>query len=76
MGGVPSLWYALPVFLAIAVTSLSSYWILAAADGVRQHLGETGIRILTRLMGLMLTAIAVQFVLNGLTDVGMVKPVR
>ena len=76
MGGVPSLWYTLPVFLSIAVTSLSSYWILAGADGVRQHLGETGIRILTRLMGLMLTAIAVQFMLNGLADVGMVKPVR
>jgi small neutral amino acid transporter SnatA (MarC family) len=27
-------------------------------------MGETGIRILTRMMGLMLTAIAVQFMLN------------
>jgi multiple antibiotic resistance protein len=51
-------------FLATAVTSMSSYWILAGADRVRQHLGKTGIRILTRLLGLMLTAIAVQFVLN------------
>ena len=76
MGGVPTWWYTLPVFVAIAVTALSSYWILAGADSVRQHLGETGIRILTRLMGLMLTAIAVQFVLNGLADVGMVKAVR
>jgi multiple antibiotic resistance protein len=74
--GVPNLWYTLPVFLAIAVTALSSHWILAGADRVRRHLGESGIRILTRLMGLMPTAIAVQFVLNGLADVGMVKPVR
>jgi multiple antibiotic resistance protein len=39
-------------------------------------LGETGIRILTRLIGLRLTAIAVQFMLNGLADVGLVKPVH
>ena len=34
---------------------------------------ETSIQILTRLMGLLLTAIAVQFVLNGLADVGLIK---
>jgi multiple antibiotic resistance protein len=43
---------------------------------VRRYLGETGIRILTRLMGLMLTAIAVQFMLSGLADVGWVKAVH
>jgi multiple antibiotic resistance protein len=74
MSGMPDWWYSIPVFAAIAVTSLASYWILAGADRVRLHLGETGIRILTRLMGLMLTAIAVQFMLNGLSDVGLVKP--
>jgi multiple antibiotic resistance protein len=75
VSGKPDWWYAIPVFLAIVVTSLASYWILAGAGRVRQYLGETGIRILTRLMGLMLTAIAIQFMLNGLTDVGLVKPV-
>jgi multiple antibiotic resistance protein len=65
--------YALPVLSGIVVVSMASYWILAAADRVRRHLGETGIRILTRLMGLLLTAIAVQFILNGLADVGAVK---
>jgi multiple antibiotic resistance protein len=76
ISGMPDWWYGIPVLLAIAITSLLSYWVLAGADRVRQHLGETGIRILTRLMGLMLTAIAVQFMLNGLTDVGLVKPVH
>ncbi len=75
-GGMPDWWYAVPVFLAILAVSLSSYAILAGADRVRQYLGETGIRILTRLMGLMLTAIAVQFMLNGLGDVGLVKAVH
>jgi multiple antibiotic resistance protein len=76
IGGMPDWWYAIPVFLAIAAVSLVSYWVLAGADRVRRYLGETGIRILTRLMGLMLTAIAVQFMLSGLADVGWVKAVH
>ena len=59
------------ILTAIAVTSAISFLVLAAADRVRSFLGETGIRILTRLMGLMLTAIAVQFVLNGLKGVSL-----
>jgi multiple antibiotic resistance protein len=68
-------WQAIPVFVAIAITAYSSYIILASADRVRGRLGEVGIRILMRLMGLVLTAIAVQFILNGLTDLGALKPV-
>ena len=66
-------WQAIPVFVAIAVTALASFYILAATDRVRGRLGETGIRVLMRLMGLVLTAIAVQFVLNGLADIGVVR---
>jgi multiple antibiotic resistance protein len=73
VGGAPAWWYAGGVFVSIGVVALLSYWILAAADRVRGYLGETGIRILTRLMGLLLTAIAVQFMLNGLADIGLVK---
>jgi len=61
------------IFSAITFTAAISFFILAAADRVRTVLGETGIRILTRMMGLMLTAIAVQFVLNGLKDIGVVR---
>lgn len=72
IGQSPIWWQVLVVFGAIAVTALSSYWILAGADRVRKVLGETGIRILMRMMGLLLTAIAVQFVLNGFTDLGVI----
>ena len=61
------------VIAAIAVVSALAFLILAAADRVSSYLHETGIRILTRLMGLLLLAIAVQFVLNGLTDAGFLK---
>ena len=70
IGSMPNWWYALPVFSAIAVTALLSYWILAGADRVRHYMGETGIRIMARLMGLVLTAMAVQFILDGIHDAG------
>jgi multiple antibiotic resistance protein len=66
-------WHAGVIFFAVAVISMLSYWILAGADRVRRYLGESGIRILMRIMGLLLTAIAVQFILNGLTDVGLTR---
>lgn len=72
MGQSPRWWQAIPVFIAIAVSALASYAILAAADRVRRLLGETGIRILMRMMGLLLTAIAIQFVINGLAALGVV----
>lgn len=74
MGQSPSWWQAAPVFAAIVITAGSSALILAAAGRVRGVLGETGIRILMRLMGLVLTAIAVQFVINGLADLGVIHP--
>jgi multiple antibiotic resistance protein len=48
--------------------------VLAGADRVRRYLGDTGIRIMMRLMGLLLVALAVQFIANGLTDFGLLKP--
>jgi multiple antibiotic resistance protein len=64
--------HAVIIIVAIAATSAFSFIILAAADRVGSYLHETGIRILSRLMGLLLTAIAVQFILDGLRDVGLV----
>jgi multiple antibiotic resistance protein len=61
------------VLAAIATASIASFLVLSAAERVGAYLHETGIRIMARLMGLLLTAIAVQFVLDGLRDVGVVK---
>jgi multiple antibiotic resistance protein len=68
MGQSRNWWQTIPVFIAITVTALASYFLLAGASRVRRYLGETGIRILMRLMGLVLCAIAVQFVLNGIRE--------
>jgi multiple antibiotic resistance protein len=74
MGQSRSWWQVIPVFASIAITALVSYFVLAGANRVRRYLGETGIRIMMRLMGLVLTALAVQFVLNGFMDLNLVQP--
>ena len=54
-------------------TSLISYWVLSGASRVRNVLGETGIRILVRVMGLLLVALAMQYFVNGFTDLGIIS---
>jgi multiple antibiotic resistance protein len=74
VGQVPTLWHWQmgAILGSIALTALVSYWVLAAAGRVRQVMGETGIRILVRIMGLLLVALAMQYFVNGLTDLGVV----
>jgi multiple antibiotic resistance protein len=67
-------WQHAIIYTTIAATAIASYLILNGAGRVKRYMGETGIRILTRLMGLLLVALAVQFVANGLTDFGLLKP--
>jgi multiple antibiotic resistance protein len=57
---------------AITLTAWLSYMILSGANRVRGWMGESGIRILVRIMGLLLVALAVQFFINGLTDLGVI----
>jgi multiple antibiotic resistance protein len=74
VGQVPTLWgWQMGAILgAIAFTALVTYLVLGAAARVRGVLGETGIRILVRIMGLLLVALAMQYFVNGLTDLGVV----
>ncbi|HQK95650.1 MAG TPA: MarC family protein, partial [Armatimonadota bacterium] len=43
-------------------------FVLSAAARLRARLGQTGIRVLTRIMGVFLAAIAVEFITSGLGD--------
>lgn len=74
VGQVPSLWnWEMGAILgSIAFTALVTYWVLAGAGRVRSVMGETGIRILVRIMGLLLVALAMQYFVNGLTDLGII----
>lgn len=57
------------VILAIFLTCLFTYLILRASGRVLGLLGQTGINVLTRLMGLLLAVISVQFVIDGIKEV-------
>jgi multiple antibiotic resistance protein len=62
------LWQFVLLGLAIVVTSVISYFMLRAAGLVNRFLGKSGRAILERVMGLLLVAIAVQFLIGGVHD--------
>ncbi len=62
-------WQYAAVFLAIFITALVSYWLLRAAVVIERRLGKTGLNVIQRVMGLILAATAVQFVVEGLAKV-------
>lgn len=62
---------AAAVYAAIALTAYLSYLTLRTATRIERRLGQTGMRILTRLMGLVLGAIAVQFIVDGIKMAGL-----
>jgi multiple antibiotic resistance protein len=73
IGDSHTMWRRGVVYVSVIITSFVAYLVLAGASRVRQYMGETGVRILSRLMGLLLVALAVQFVANGLIDFGLLK---
>jgi multiple antibiotic resistance protein len=56
------------VYGAVVITGVVSYLVLRIGENVLRRLGKTGIRVLTRIMGLILAAVAVQFVLSGIKE--------
>ena len=60
---------------SIFITAAICYLVLGNSDLVARALGETGVRILVRIMGLLLVALAVQYFVNGMVDLGVIdKP--
>jgi multiple antibiotic resistance protein len=72
VGKAPGPWEILAILSSILITAAVCFGVLSGADRVRRLLGETGIRILVRIMGLLLVALAMQFFVNGLTDLGVI----
>jgi multiple antibiotic resistance protein len=56
------------VYVSILLALLIAWITLRAAEGLVLRIGQTGIRVMTRIMGLLLAAIAVQFVITGVKD--------
>ena len=60
------------ILAAIFITAAICYLVLGNSARVAHVLGDTGIRILVRIMGLLLVALAVQYFVNGMVDLGLV----
>lgn len=56
------------LILAILVSGLISYITYRYAGTFLMRIGETGINIMTRLLGLILAVMSIQFVINGIRD--------
>jgi multiple antibiotic resistance protein len=65
MSQAKSWWWGGAVLVAIALTFAVSYVVLRGAPFFQRVLGTSGIAILQRVMGLLLAAIAVQFIGEG-----------
>jgi multiple antibiotic resistance protein len=57
------------VFVAIFVSVLLSYVGMIYADRLVNRLGTEGLHVVTKIMAIVVLAIAVQFMINGVTDV-------
>lgn len=56
----------LVVFLAFASALVVTWLCMSGATLLQRVIGKTGIHVVTRLLGIILAALAVQFVINGL----------
>jgi multiple antibiotic resistance protein len=57
------------VYLSILAVMLICWITLMAAPALTRRMGQTGMNVMTRLMGLLVMVIGAQFVINGLTTV-------
>ncbi|BDG06047.1 MarC family protein [Anaeromyxobacter oryzae] len=60
--------FKLVVLCAIGVTAVASFLVLAGAARTEKVLGRTGLAILERAAGLLLVAVAIQFMMDGLSE--------
>lgn len=56
------------VLLCIAATAILTFVVLRSAVLIERSLKTTGLNVLTRLVGLLVAALAVQFIADGLVE--------
>ncbi len=65
-------WVGIAAIHAVMAVVLGCVLVLFLGAGLLERaLGQTGINVVTRLLGMLLAALSVQFVLNGLADLGV-----
>ncbi|MCB9489503.1 MAG: NAAT family transporter [Deltaproteobacteria bacterium] len=56
------------VFVAILIAVTASHLVLRSGQNILKFMGRNGLRVMTRLMGLLVAVMASQMVINGLYD--------
>lgn len=56
-------------FTLIAIISLIVYLVLSRANLIREKIGDLGVNVLTRIMGLILLAMAIEMMLGGVKEI-------
>lgn len=64
----PTVYHTGLVYVAVLATTLTCYFAMINSRHIVRWLGETGKEILTKIFGLILAVLAVQFVINGVSD--------
>jgi multiple antibiotic resistance protein len=66
-------------FMLLIITAIALFVLLLTmivmflSVHIEKVLGKTGISVVQRIMGLILSALAVQFIINGLSQFGIIK---
>lgn len=63
-------WASAGIFAVLLVVFAIVFTLFLTARAIERILGDTGILVVTRLLGMLLAALAVQFILDGLTASG------
>ncbi|AEF80799.1 MarC family protein [Leadbettera azotonutricia] len=61
------------LFVSLVVIFCIVWLILRASDYIHRLLGETGISVVERIMGLLLSGMSVQFVYDGIVKLGFLR---
>ena len=64
---------SIAVVVLIAVVMLINFGVLLASDRVTPYLSEATVQLLEIVLGIFLGALAIQLVINGLADVGIIN---
>ncbi|TVQ30522.1 MAG: NAAT family transporter [Phycisphaeraceae bacterium] len=65
----PSIYHTAIVFGAILLCTATCYYMMINSKYIVRYMGEAGREIITKVFGLILSVISVQFVINGVVEV-------
>ncbi len=64
----PSAFDTFGIIITIALFAVCSWFLFRSAPLIVRFLGQTGINVITRIMGLILGALGIEFIANGLRN--------